>query len=241
MFEVARPILRSTSYERTRRIARPDLERYNQGMAAWEEFWIPVLQRQLAVDPLAMSVLCPFAWFITLQFNAAAYVSWKRNRFYTTDSDGGREGGSGGAGSTGMPAPDVKPKRLRSDGMRGLTQWEYDGLLKCVKAAEGLIFTLSEESRIPGGWRAVQWEEAERSDGWRKLIMDDSVVELSKWGMDGEFFELPLAFAEPELTFGSLASQPSPASPTSSLSSSFANSSTRYVSHLTLSRLRASR
>lgn len=189
MFEIARPILRSSSYERTRRIARPDLERYNQGMASWEEFWVPVLQRQLSVDPLALSVMCPFAWFITLQYNAAAYVSWKQNRFYTSDSDGGRDGG----GSAGVGG-DVKPRKVRSDGARGLTQWEFDGLQKCIKAAEGLIFTLSEESRIPGGWRAVQWEEAERSDGWRKLIMDDSVVELSKWGMDGELDPLVVRF-----------------------------------------------
>lgn len=176
MFEIARPILRSASYERTRRIARPDLERYNHGMAAWEEFWVPILQQQLAVDPLALSVMCPFAWFITLQFNAAAYVSWKRNRFYVSDSDGGVNAGG-----------DVKPRKMRMEGARGLTQWEYEGLHRCVRAAEGLVFTLSEESRIPGGWRAVQWEEAERSDGYRKLVMDETVVELSKWGMDGEF------------------------------------------------------
>ena len=80
MFEVARPILRSYSYERTRRIPRADLERYNTGMAAWEEFWLPVLKRRLNVDPLAMSVLCPFAWFITLTYNATAYVTWKNNK-----------------------------------------------------------------------------------------------------------------------------------------------------------------
>lgn len=32
MFEVARPILRSSSYERSRRIPRADLDRYNTGM-----------------------------------------------------------------------------------------------------------------------------------------------------------------------------------------------------------------
>lgn len=56
MFEVARPILRSSSYERTRRISRSELDRYNNGMKVWEEFWIPVLIQQLPRDPLAMSV-----------------------------------------------------------------------------------------------------------------------------------------------------------------------------------------
>lgn len=174
MFEIARPILRSFSYERTRRISRSDLDRYNLGMASWEEHWLPILLRQLPVDPLALSVMCPFAWFITLQYNAAAFVSWKQNRFYATDSEG-------------SATHDSKPRKIRTDGPRGLTEWEMEGLEKCVRAAEGLIFTLSEESRIPAGWRAVQWEEAERADGWRKLVLDESVVNLSKWGMDGEF------------------------------------------------------
>lgn len=171
MFEVARPILRSFSYERTRRISKPDLERYNVGMSAWEEFWLPVLQRQLGVDPLAMSVLCPFAWFISLTYNATCFVSWKQNRMYGSDS-----GGEGGG--------ETKVRRVRTEGARGLTQWEFEGLQKCVKAAEGLIFMLSVESRVAGGWRAIQWEEAERTDGWRKLVMDETVVALSKWGMD---------------------------------------------------------
>lgn len=170
MFEVARPILRSFSYERTRRISRPDLERYNAGMSVWEDYWLPVLQRQLGVDPLAMSVLCPFAWFISLTYNATCFVSWKQNRMYGSDS--GNEGG------------ESKVRRVRTEGARGLLQWEYEGLDKCVKAAEGLIFMLSVESRVAGGWRKIQWEEAERTDGWRKLVMDETVVALSKWGMD---------------------------------------------------------
>lgn len=178
MFEIARPILRSSSYERTRRIARQDLERYNQGMGAWEEFWIPILLRQLTVDSLALSVVCPFAWFITVQFNAAGYVSYKRNRYYTTDSDGGGPMMASGA--------EVKPRKMRGEGARGFTQWEYECLQRSVRAAESLVFTLSEESRVVGRWRTVQWEEAERKDGFRKLVMDDTMVELSKWGMDGE-------------------------------------------------------
>ncbi|SCV67413.1 BQ2448_5024 [Microbotryum intermedium] len=192
MFEVARPILRSFSYERTRRIAQVDLERYNTGMAAWEEFWLPMLQQQLAVDPLAMSVLCPFAWFITLQFNAAAYVSWKEKRFSSSDSTDGNfpdpkqepgvmSGGGGGGGSGGPGGP--KAKRLRIE-PRGLTQCEYEGLERCVRAAEGLLFTLCEESRVTGSWRTVQWGGAERADGWSKLTLDQWIVEMSKWGMD---------------------------------------------------------
>lgn len=78
---------------------------------------------------------------------------------------------------------DQKPfRRMRADSARGLSEWEFHGLQKCVEAAEALIFTLSEESRVRGAWRKVQWSEAERSDGWRKLVMDQSVVELSRWG-----------------------------------------------------------
>lgn len=73
MFEVARPILRSYSYERTRRIPKPDLERYNQGMRSFDDTWIPVLIRQLGVDPLAMTVISPFREFITLQVRALPF------------------------------------------------------------------------------------------------------------------------------------------------------------------------
>ncbi|GAA5855289.1 hypothetical protein JCM8547_009019 [Rhodosporidiobolus lusitaniae] len=177
MFEVARPILRSYNYERTRKIPRPDLERFNQGMKTFDETWLPVLQRQLSVDPLAMTVLCPFASFIILQFNATCYVSWKSTRMYASSE-------SGGDGRPGTGSSEGRNKRLRTDGPRGLTDWEFEGLTRCVKAAETLVFTLSEESRVPGAWRQVQWEEAERSDGWRKLVLDDQMVEQTRWGMD---------------------------------------------------------
>ncbi|KAM0752087.1 hypothetical protein T439DRAFT_324173 [Meredithblackwellia eburnea MCA 4105] len=204
MFEVARPILRSFSYERTRKIARADLERYNTGMKVWDEFWCPILIQQLAVDPLAMSVLCPFQWFITLTYNASAYTNWKQNRMYSSDS--------GGETSTNpLATADVKPpRRVRADGVRGLSEWEYSGLQKCVQAAESLIFTLSEESRVRNAWRAVQWEEAERSDGWRKLVMDQSVVELARWGMDAITcinFVFPLVFLSRLVTDGVLTAE----------------------------------
>lgn len=183
MFEVARPILRSYAYERTRRIPKPDLERYNQGMRAFDETWVPTLLQQLPTDPLAMTVISPFREFITLQFNATCYTSWKSNRLYTgssSDSDGG--GGGGRPSSSG--GPESRAKRLRTDGPRGLNDWEFEGLQRCVKSAEFLVFSLSEESRTPGAWRSVQWEEAERSDGWRRLVLDDQIVNQSKWGMD---------------------------------------------------------
>ncbi|GAA6024073.1 hypothetical protein JCM10207_009299 [Rhodosporidiobolus poonsookiae] len=177
MFEVARPILRSYNYERTRRIPRPDLERFNQGMKSFDETWIPVLQRTLATDPLAMTVVCPFASFIILQFNATCYVSYKSTRMYASSE-------SSGEGRPGTGSSEGKNKRLRTDGPRGLTDWEYEGLTRSVKAAEMLLFSLSEESRVPGEWRKTQWEEAERSDGYRKLVLDDQIVEQSRWGMD---------------------------------------------------------
>ena len=125
-----------------------------------------------------MNVCQPFSWFITLTYNASTYVSWKQNRMYSSDSGG---------------EADVKPPRdMRLGGARGLTDWEFAGLDKCIEAAEALIFTLSEESRIRGGWRQVQWEEAERSDGWRKLILDQSMVELSRWGESLILFILQL-------------------------------------------------
>ncbi|KAL8292507.1 hypothetical protein RQP46_001119 [Phenoliferia psychrophenolica] len=195
MFEVARPILRSTSYERSRRIPRADLERFNTGMKVWEEFWCPILLQQLAVDPLAMSVCQPFSWFITLTYNASTYVSWKQNRMYSSDSGGDA---------------DVKPpatRDMRLGGARGLTDWEFAGLERCIEAAEALIFTLSEESRVRGGWRVVNWAEAERSDGWRKLILDQSMVELSRWGMDAITcisYVYPLVFLSHLVTDGVL-------------------------------------
>ncbi|KAM0787397.1 hypothetical protein ACM66B_003482 [Microbotryomycetes sp. NB124-2] len=184
MFEIARPILRSTSYERTRRIPKADLERYNVGMAAWEDFWVPVLIRELTVDPLALSVMCPFAYFITLVYNASAYVSYKRNHAYPSDTETTEKGHPTSSVRRGVKDDEASGSGTKRDGPRELTQWEHDTLSRSVQAAEGLIFTLSEESRVPGAWRKVQWEEAQRSDGYRKLTMDDTVVALSKWGMD---------------------------------------------------------
>ncbi|GAA5834674.1 hypothetical protein JCM11251_003628 [Rhodosporidiobolus azoricus] len=178
MFEVARPILRSYNYERTRRIPKPDLERFNQGMKTFEETWVPVLIKQLPVDNLAMSVVSPFAAFITLQFNATCYISYKSTRMFAGSSD------SSDVGRPSTGSSEGRNKRLRTDGVRGLNDWEMEGLKKCVGAAELLVFTLSEESRVPGAWRRVQWEEAERQDGWRKLVLDDQMVETTKWGMD---------------------------------------------------------
>ena len=181
MFEVARPILRSYAYERTRRIPKHDLERYTQGMRSFDETWIPALLRQLPSDPLAMTVISPFREFITLQFNSTCYISWKSTRLYTNSSS---ESDTGNGRPSSSSGPEGRAKRLRIDGPRGLNDWEYEGLQRCVKAAEFLVFSLSEESRTPGAWRTVQWEEAERADGYRRLILDDQIVGQSKWGMD---------------------------------------------------------
>ncbi|GAA5968995.1 hypothetical protein JCM11641_000804 [Rhodosporidiobolus odoratus] len=184
MYEVARPILRSYHYERTRRIPRPDLERFNQGMKTFDETWIPALLRQLAIDPLAMTVLCPFAAFIVLEFNATAFVSWKATRLYVSSDTSPGAGGSGNDGRPGTGSDEGKNKRLRTEGARGLTDWEFESLIRCIQAAEMLVFSLCEESRVPGAWRKVQWAEAERQDGFRKLVLDDQMVEQTRWGMD---------------------------------------------------------
>lgn len=173
MFENARPILRSVAFEKFRRIGRSELERFNLGMAAWEEFWVPVLISKLNVDPLAMTVLCPFGWFIVLTYNACAYHSWQTNRMHTSDSGNGS--GDGEFRNSG--------RRIRTEGPRDLAAWEFEALQRAVTAGEGLIFSLCEESRVKGAWRQTQWKEAERADGWRKLVLDQTVVETCSWGM----------------------------------------------------------
>ena len=178
MFEIARPIMRSFTYERSKKVAKADMERFTAGAAAWEEYWRPILLRQLPIDPLAMTVFCPFLWFITLTFNASSLVSWKTNRQYASDSSGEE------------PRP---TRRLRNDGARGLTDYELECLTRSVSAAEALIFTLSEESRVPGAWRSVQWGEAERADGWRRLTLDDTIVDFSRWAMDALFINMSFA------------------------------------------------
>lgn len=188
MTEVARPILRSANYERTRMIPKADLERFNSGMKSFEETWIPILIRQIPVDPLAMSVVCPFREFIVMQYNATCYCYWKKDaKLYTSntsDASGPMGSRSSDGGRPGSSHSERTRKMLRDGPPRGLHDWEFDGLTRCVAAAESLVFSLSEESRIPGAWRKVQWEEAERSDGWRKLVLDDQIVEQSRWGMD---------------------------------------------------------
>ncbi|GAA5912388.1 uncharacterized protein JCM6883_005652 [Sporobolomyces salmoneus] len=192
MTEIARPILRSAAYEKTRMIPRADLERFNSGMKSFEETWVPILIRQLSVDPLAMTVVCPFKEFVVMQLNATCYCYWKKEAKMYAGSSGNSESGSGtgggmmGGSDGGRPGSShsERTRRLKDGPPRGLYDWEFDGLTRCVQAAESLVFALSEESRVPGAWRKVQWEEAERSDGWRKLVLDDQIVEQSRWGMD---------------------------------------------------------
>ncbi|GAA5962013.1 hypothetical protein JCM3765_007197 [Sporobolomyces pararoseus] len=186
MTELARPILRSSAYEKTRMIPKLDLERFNSGMKSFEETWVPILVRQLPVDPLSMTVVCPFKEFVVMQLNATCYCYWKKEAKLYVGGGGGssNDGGSDGGRPGSSHSERTSSKRLRDGPPRGLNDWEFDGLTRCVKAAETLVFTLSEESRVPGAWRKVQWEEAERSDGWRKLVLDDQIVEQSRWGMD---------------------------------------------------------
>lgn len=148
LFEVSRPILKTDSFERTRRIGRSDLEKFNAGMEAWDSTWRPILTRELQVDPLAMSISC-FGEFITITYNASAFTAAKGT---TSGND--------------------------------INDWEWDCLNRSVRAAEALIFRLSEESRVKGAWRAVQWEEAERVDGYRRLLPDESIIESHKYAMD---------------------------------------------------------
>lgn len=66
-----------------------------------------------------------------------------------------------------------------------------------MRAAEHLIFSLSIESCVPGGWKKVQWEEAEREDGFRKLVLDETIVEVFKFGLDAVtcvMYIFPLVF-----------------------------------------------
>lgn len=198
MTEVARPILRSANYERTRMIPKADLERFNAGMKSFEETWIPILIRQIPVDPLAMTVVCPFREFIVMQYNATCYCYWKKEaKLYTSNaSDGSGPMGSSDGGRPGSSHSERTRKMLRDGPPRGLHDWEFEGLTRCVAAAECLVFSLSEESRVPGAWRKVQWEEAERSDGWRKLILDDQIVEQSRWGMDAIVSRAPSVLSQ---------------------------------------------
>ncbi|GAA5942052.1 Zn(II)2Cys6 transcription factor [Sporobolomyces koalae] len=187
MTELARPILRSINYEKTRMIPKADLDRFNSGMKSFEDTWVPILIRQLAVDPLAMSVVSPFKEFVVMQLNATCYCYWKKEAKLYTGSNSSDASGPIGGSDGGRPASSHSErtrKLLREGAPRGLTDWEFDGLGHCVRSAEALVFNLSEESRVPGAWRKVQWEEAERSDGWRKLVLDDQIVEQSRWGMD---------------------------------------------------------
>lgn len=186
MTEIARPILRSGNYEKTRMIPKADLERFNSGMKSFEETWVPILIRQLSVDPLAMSVVCPFKEFIVMQLNATCYCYWKKDAKMHGWSTGSESSGPIGGSDGGRPGSSHsdRMRKFKDGPPRGLNDWEFEGMTKCVQAAESLVFALSEESRVPGAWRKVQWEEAERSDGWRKLVLDDQIVEQSRWGMD---------------------------------------------------------
>lgn len=180
MYELARPILKSTDYEITRRISREELERFNSGMLVFEAYWRPILIEKLGTDELAMTVLCPNMDFILLTFNASAYVSWKVDRNFEpisplTNSPSSNESRD--------PVASLKRSRRHAEGPRGLNDWEYDALKRCVIAAENLIFRLSVESRDRVAWRKVKWEEAEREEHYRQLVLDDTLVESCSWAM----------------------------------------------------------
>lgn len=182
MYELARPILKSSNYERTRRISKEELERFNSGMLVFESYWRPILIEKLATDNLAMTVLCPNMDFILLTFNAAAYVSWKLDRNIETMSPASATSISSHE-SRDPSSGSSKRNRHQAEKPRGLNDWEYDALTRCVKAAENLIFRLSVESRDHIAWRKVKWEEAEREEHYRQLVLDDTLVESCSWAM----------------------------------------------------------
>lgn len=170
LFEIARPILRNSEFERTKRLNRVELEKYSAGVISWELYWMPILTAALGEDQLAISFTTTFKRLAALTFNACAFNSWKKSSIYT-------EASSESPKLDGIP--DVKPdlRRMKSTGARPLTEWEFTCLSVAVRAAESLIFCVSEESRMRGGFRSVQWEEAARVDGYRKLTCDEFVVE----------------------------------------------------------------
>ena len=185
MFEVARPILRSSEFEKTRRINPVDLKKYNDSMSLWEEHWVPVLLRELPVDALALTPLCPFSSFLNLIFNGSVFTGWKATRYEVEEVRGGEE---------------VK----KTGGSRALTAWEKDSLSRCVSSVEALIFFLSEDSRVPGAWRKVQWQREVGGEGWKRLELDAAVVESHKWAPDAitVVVRLPLSVCDEADTIG---------------------------------------
>lgn len=117
-----------------------------------------------------MTLLSPFRWFITLVMNASACTRFHDRVKQSTEGSGDTPSSARGSGSN------------SSSG--GLSRWEQEHLAKSVQAAESLIFTLSVESRVKGRWRQVQWSEAERADGFRRLIMDEAVISDFRYGLD---------------------------------------------------------
>lgn len=174
MFEVSRPILRSSEFERTRRINQIDLKKYTDSMSLWEEHWVPILLRELPVDSLALTPLCPFSKFMTLIFCGSVFTGWKATRYNSDDTTAGVEGGLSSGSTSGG----------KRSGARALTAWEKDSLQRCIDSAEALIFFLSEESRVPGAWRKVQWVKEVGGEGCRKLNLDEAVIESHKWAPD---------------------------------------------------------
>lgn len=171
MFEVSRPILRSSEFERTRRINKVDLRKYNDSMLLWEQHWVPILLRELPVDTLALTPLCPFSMFLNLIFNGSVFTGWKATRYNFTEGEEVTTKEDASAG-------------VRGKGGRALTAWEKDSLQRCVDSAEALIFFLSEESREKGAWRKVQWEKEKGGEGQKKLTLDEAVIESHKWAPD---------------------------------------------------------
>ncbi|GAA6058651.1 hypothetical protein JCM10212_004062 [Sporobolomyces blumeae] len=147
-----------------------DLQKYDEEMEAWSEYWTPLLSEPDVRDPLAWSVFYPYASFSRLTVRGFAFNRWKEDR--RARAAAGYEAGV------------------------VLTQEERESVVRAAKVAEEMMLAVSTRGK---GWRlgGKMSDEEAWGDDHEPLRPDPDVVESLKWASDSltcVMFSYPLIF-----------------------------------------------
>ncbi|KAK4702717.1 hypothetical protein P7C70_g3504, partial [Phenoliferia sp. Uapishka_3] len=143
-----------------RSIAPHELRRFNKEVDEWEDYWKDPLKAAASDgDSLAYHSIVVSGNFIRLVVNSSVFTRWRAERNHSLS-----RGGSG------------RPPLTTED-------WSF--LLRAVKAAEAVAFSLCVESRVEGGLnREVNWPSKEATRPRPLLTLDPNVVDVHRTAFD---------------------------------------------------------
>ncbi|GAA5898811.1 Urc2p [Sporobolomyces salmoneus] len=153
-----------------------DLNRWEEEMKSWEEYWEPLLSSPETRDPLAWSVFYPYASFSRLTVRGFTFNRWKEDR-------------------RARAAAGYESSSLNGGGGAGLSEEERDNVARAAKIAENMMLATSTEGK---GWR---WGKGVPETIWSRqdlsLEPDLEVVAALKMASDSltcVMFSYPLIF-----------------------------------------------